>query len=439
MSSNARPAIRVADLSKCYHIYENPTRRLQQFLFPQLDRMLRRDPRIFYKEFWALKEISFEINKGETVGIVGRNGAGKSTLLQILTGTLAPTSGSVEIHGRLAALLELGSGFNPEFSGRENVYLNAAILGLSRPEIENKIDNILAFADIGDFIDQPVKTYSSGMFVRLAFAIQANIDPEILIIDEALAVGDAYFVHKCMRRFKELQDVGVTLLFVSHDANAVRNLCSRSAWLADGRLRMLGPSSSVIDGYLANLFNRQEVAPCSTTREQEDLAITDQKISPTAEYLIPNIDRRLGDQKCSIVGVCLYDSAMKKIESIRNDSRITLRISFKNLSLDEHAKLILGYVFRNAKGQEIASTNSSIEDFKVESIPVESVGTIKMEVQLPILHPGNYSFSPTLAYFAANNEIILADRLENAIAFEVWSDTEVHVLMRFPTSFSSEI
>ena len=182
-------AIRVSNLGKYYQIYDAPRDRLKQFVLSRLQRLIGKQPKQYFREFWALKEVSFEIKKGETVGIIGRNGSGKSTLLQMICGTLFPTNGTVETRGRIAALLELGSGFNPEFTGRENVYLNGAVLGLSKEEIDTRFDAIAAFADIGDFIEQPVKTYSSGMFVRLAFAIQANVDPEILIVDEALAGG----------------------------------------------------------------------------------------------------------------------------------------------------------------------------------------------------------------------------------------------------------
>ena len=202
--SSDNPAIRVQDLSKCYEIYVRPQDRLKQSIHPRLQRLVGRNPKSYYREFWALKDVSFEVNKGEAVGIIGRNGAGKSTLLQLVCGTLNPTSGSVEVEGTVAALLELGSGFNPEFTGRENVYLNASMLGLSQAAIDNKFDEIAAFADIGDFLEQPTKTYSSGMLMRLAFAVNTCVDPEILIVDEALGVGDAPFQSKCFKRLRQV-------------------------------------------------------------------------------------------------------------------------------------------------------------------------------------------------------------------------------------------
>jgi ABC-type polysaccharide/polyol phosphate transport system ATPase subunit len=234
-------AIEVNGLSKCYQIYDKPSDRLKQML------VLGRKQ--YYKEFWALKDVSFKIKKGETVGIIGRNGAGKSTLLQMLCGTLHPSSGEIQTNGRLAALLELGAGFNPEFTGRENVYLSAALHGLSDADILERFDNIAAFADIGDFIDQAVRSYSTGMFVRLAFAVQVHLDPDVFVIDEALAVGDQRFVQKCYRKLEELKNRGTSLLFVSHDTTAIKMLSDRAIWIHDGKLREIGDSSRVVDAY----------------------------------------------------------------------------------------------------------------------------------------------------------------------------------------------
>jgi len=226
-------AIRVSSLSKCYHIYDKPADRLKQTLL--------RGRRQYYREFWALKDVSFEVRRGEAVGIIGRNGSGKSTLLQLITGTIRPTTGEIEANGRIAALLELGSGFNPDFTGRENVYLNGALLGLTTEEINNRFDAITAFADIGQYIDQPVKTYSSGMLVRLAFAVQVQIEPDILIVDEALAVGDALFQKRCFQQIEKLVSNGTSLLFVSHDLDVVRLMCDRVMVLYLGRVAEIGP------------------------------------------------------------------------------------------------------------------------------------------------------------------------------------------------------
>jgi len=249
--------IKVEDLSKCYQIYDQPGDRLKQFLFPRLQDALGMHPRAYFHEFWALRSASFEVKKGETVGIIGRNGSGKSTLLQLICGTLAPSSGSIETKGRIAALLELGSGFNPEFTGRENVYMNAAVLGLGKNEIDACFDDIVAFADIGEFIEEPVKSYSSGMMVRLAFAVSVCVEPDILIVDEALAVGDASFQFKCLERLERLTRQGTTLLFVSHDMSMLKRFCNRALYLRDGEVRASGAPEEMAELYLLDMRDEQ--------------------------------------------------------------------------------------------------------------------------------------------------------------------------------------
>ncbi|AAY94702.1 ABC transporter ATP-binding protein [Pseudomonas protegens] len=257
--------IRVDSLSKCYQIYDQPRERLKQFLLPRLFKAVGMQPRQYYREFWALKGLSFQIKKGETVGIVGRNGSGKSTLLQMICGTLNPTGGSIETCGRIAALLELGSGFNPEFTGRENVYLNAAVLGLSKEETDRRFDDIAAFAEIGTFIDQPVRSYSSGMVVRLAFAVAINVEPDILVVDEALSVGDELFQRKCFSKIETIRQSGTTILFVSHSGSTVVDLCDRAILLDSGELLTVGEPRRVVGGYQKLLY-----APISTRQDIRD-------------------------------------------------------------------------------------------------------------------------------------------------------------------------
>ncbi len=242
-------AIKVENLSKCYQIYDQPHDRLKQMILPRIQQLVSQSPRQYCREFWALKDISFDIKKGETVGIIGRNGSGKSTLLQIITGTLAPTTGSVKTHGRISALLELGSGFNPEFTGRENVYLNCALLGLGRADVDERFDLIASFADIGEFIDSPVKHYSSGMFARLAFSVAIHVDPEILIVDEILAVGDSAFQRRCLQKFYDIRSQGCSILFVSHDAYQIKTICQRALYLKNGRPVAFGRADLVVDQY----------------------------------------------------------------------------------------------------------------------------------------------------------------------------------------------
>ena len=256
MSSSRDSAISIKNISKFFEIYEKPSHRLWQMLYHGRKR--------FYRPFWALQDISFEVKRGECVGIIGRNGAGKSTLLQIITGTLSPSSGTVECNGRVAALLELGSGFNPEFTGQENVYLNASILGLTKEEIDAKYDDIVAFADIGEFINQPVKSYSSGMAVRLAFAVVAHVDADILIVDEALSVGDAFFTQKCMRFLRQFMEKN-TVLFVSHDTGAVNSLCNAAIMLENGRIKKIGTPKEITEQYLEDV--------CLSAQGQDPLAV----------------------------------------------------------------------------------------------------------------------------------------------------------------------
>ncbi len=252
-------AIRVQGLRKCFQIYDKPGDRLKQFVVPRLQNMIGQTiPKQYFREFWALNDVSFEVRKGETVGIIGRNGSGKSTLLQIICGTLTPSSGIVETHGRIAALLELGSGFNPEFTGRENVYMNAAVLGLSRWEVDERYDDIVAFADIDQFIDQPVKFYSSGMMVRLAFAVAINVDPEILIVDEALSVGDELFQRKCFSRIEAIKNDGATILFVSHAVSTVNQLCDEAILIERGNLLLRGIPKTVTRRYHQLIFAKTE-------------------------------------------------------------------------------------------------------------------------------------------------------------------------------------
>lgn len=247
-------AIRIQGLSKCFQIYETPGDRLKQFIVPRLQRMIGKPPRQYFREFWALQDVSFEVKKRETVGIIGRNGSGKSTLLQIICGTLTPTHGSVETRGRIAALLELGSGFNPEFTGRENVYMNAAVLGLSKEEVDARFEDIAAFADIGQFIEQPTKTYSSGMMVRLAFAVAINVDAEILIVDEALSVGDELFQRKCFSRIEAIRDGGATILFVSHSGAQIVELCDSAIMMDDGEKLAVGIPKKILGNYQKMLY-----------------------------------------------------------------------------------------------------------------------------------------------------------------------------------------
>ncbi|MDH5286939.1 MAG: ABC transporter ATP-binding protein [Betaproteobacteria bacterium] len=294
MSSEPGAAIRLAGLGKRYEIYDRPHHRLLQTLL--------RGRRSFHRDFWALSDVSFEVRRGETVGIVGRNGSGKSTLLELVAGTLAPTTGGVRTHGRVAALLELGSGFDPEFTGRQNVYLNGSILGIPRREMDERIGAIEQFAGIGAFIDQPVKTYSSGMTVRLAFAVAAHATPDVLLVDEALAVGDTAFQQKCLSRVREMQRAGVAILLVSHSPNMVIEFCDRAAYLEAGRLKMLGPCREVLEQYGNDVVSAEggvalSAAPPAPSPEVAPAASVAAETQPATEILSVRITDAAGAEK----------------------------------------------------------------------------------------------------------------------------------------------
>lgn len=373
-NSSPLPALRVQNLGKCYHIYGRPQDRLKQALL--------RWRRTYYREFWALRGVSFEVGRGEAVGIVGRNGSGKSTLLQMIAGTLAPTEGRVELAGRVAALLELGSGFNPEFTGRENVYLNGAILGLSAREMDERVGAIAAFADIGDFLDQPVKTYSSGMMVRLAFAVQVQVEPDILIVDEALAVGDSLFQKRCYQRLEELRAKGVTLLFVSHDQESVRTLTSRAILLHEGRVLSSGSSAQVLLDYRRLLHEEEKRwyagcigaakaravappvngSPAATPPEPAPAA-------PTAPDPAPVGARSgalsFGDLDAEVVSVAILDGAGRTAAVFWPGDPVHVRVSCRMNRDLEH--LAVSLRIRNKQGVKICSWGTLNQDNAVWS------------------------------------------------------------------------
>lgn len=335
-------ALRVENVSKQYRTYARPSDRLKELLSRG---RLRR-----HKEFWALRDISFDLEKGSTVGIVGPNGCGKSTLLQIIAGTLEPTHGNVWHQGRVAALLELGAGFDPEFSGAENVFMNASLFGLSKRETQRIFPAIERFAEIGEFLYQPVKTYSSGMYVRLAFAIAACVDPDILLVDEALAVGDAVFQHRCLRRLQELHESGTTVLLVSHDLAAVRALCSRAILLSGGRLVEDGEPSDVLNRYQKIIMARERAY------EEDSLPATSasshvQESLPLLTYIY-----RHGDRRVEILGAKLTDSAGHPAQVVEAGEALTLRIVAQaNEDVDD---LVIGFLIKNRHGIHAYGTNS---------------------------------------------------------------------------------
>ena len=422
MSSNDI-AIRVTNLSKRYEIYANPRDRLKQFVLPRLQRQAKQPPKQYFREFWALKDVSFEVKKGETVGIVGRNGSGKSTLLQMICGTLYPTSGSIQTHGRIAALLELGSGFNPEFTGRENVYMNASVLGLSSAEIDARFDEIVTFADIGEFIEQPVKTYSSGMMVRLAFAVIAHVDADILIVDEALAVGDAFFTQKCMRFLRTFMKTG-TVLFVSHDTAAVVNLCSKAVLLDRGKAIEIGTPKDVIEHYLANVYAATqdvsglvtaepggpavEVPSLSEYRDMRETFINTSNLRNDIEIFqfMPE-QEGFGTGDATIASVRLLDQHHAPLSWIVGGEDVILEIRCTATS-KEIRRPIVGFQFKDRLGQAIFADNTFlVYEHDAPNVPQGSGLVARFAFRLPMLPAGDYSIGVALADGSQDNHIQL--------------------------------
>ncbi|MBI4001970.1 MAG: ABC transporter ATP-binding protein [Nitrospira defluvii] len=390
MSSDC--AIRVRGLCKTYRLYDRPCDRAKQWILPPLQKCLGRTSTQYYREVLAVENISFEVKKGETLGIIGRNGSGKSTLLQLIVGTLYPTSGSVEIDGRMAALLELGAGFHPEFTGRENVFLNAALFGLSQQDVDAQLEDILAFADIGIAIDQPVKTYSSGMVVRLAFAVIAHVKADILVIDEALAVGDAFFVQKCMRFLRTFMEHG-TVLFVSHDSAAVLSLCRTAVWLERGRVASIGEAKRVCDRYL-------NPGAWDGTSPSADV--------PGLDEVHGNADGRVslqagdgagmfGDRQACIEKVLFSGAAERCIHTVRARERVSLRVWCKtSIRL---MSPIVGFLVRDRLGQSLFGANVCVmrQGAPANAVEPETRFIAELEFMMPVLQAGDYSLSVALA------------------------------------------
>jgi lipopolysaccharide transport system ATP-binding protein len=333
----SKPAISVKNLNKCYQLYAQPIDRLKQFLW--------RGRRQYFREFWALRDVSFDIAKGEVLGIIGRNGAGKSTLLQLLCGTLNPTDGSVNVQGRIAALLELGSGFNPEFTGRENVYLSASILGLSQQEIDERFEAIVDFSGIRDFIDQPVKTYSSGMYVRLAFSVATSVDPDILIVDEALSVGDGEFARKSFDRIRAMKEAGKTILFCSHTLYQVEAFCDRVLWLDRGRLMNLGDPQDVVQCYSNILQDNTEPEDTSSTVSPSDFKST--IVTPAPE----------GHARLNGIKVIVDGKEFSNLEVMSSMSDVSITVSFISDPNLPCPSIAAGFMFPDSRVVASASTH----------------------------------------------------------------------------------
>lgn len=396
-------SIQITGLGKRYDIYKNPSKRL-------LD-LFSKEPK-FGKAFWALKDVSFECYAGETIGIIGRNGSGKSTLLQMLCGTLTPTLGSVQVNGRVAALLELGAGFNTEFTGMENVQLNAAILGLSQEQIEERLPAIIEFADIGEFIHQPVKVYSSGMFLRLAFAVIAHVDADILVVDEALAVGDVVFVQKCMRFLRKFRQKGI-LIFVSHDAGMVTGLCDRVIWLNQGQVAKQGAAADIVSAYIEYTYAADQdvtgAKPPPVSLPIKKVCVADDVLpkdfrheqiktgAPNKIQVFNFSDDELegfGTGNAAIQQVTLHDDTGKELLVILGGELVTLTITFTAKTPIKSP--IVGFMLKDRKGQFLFGDNTFLTESSLALLPTQSAKA-EFRFRMPYLPKGNYAITVAIA------------------------------------------
>jgi len=402
-------AVKSENLTKTYHLYNHPADRLKEALHP-----FRKQ---YHHDFHALQNVSFEIMKGETFGIVGRNGAGKSTLLKILTGVLTPTSGDMFINGRISALLELGAGFNPEMTGLENVYFSGTIMGFERSEMDAKLEEILNFADIGEFIYQPVKTYSSGMFARLAFAIAANVDPDILIVDEALAVGDINFQAKCFSRFQDFKERGKTIIFVTHDLSSVIRYCSKAMLLESGEQLLIGTPKDVVDAYkrimVGQSIHESPKKPATDTQFQCPINMKkDFQTHPEANIY--------GDGAAEIVDYGIFDKNGQPSQKLLFNEEMTIAMTVKFIKKIENP--IFACTLKDIKGLEITGSNTLFEKITTGIVKKGDLRYIKFSFK-NTLKPGGYLVSFGVTNFTAESFVVYA-RAYDILAIEVFSDKD---------------
>lgn len=406
-NTNAASAVSICNVSKRYLLWDSPLEILRYIALNQTRRLVpssgvrrRLDQYCdtIRPDFYALRDVSLKIGKGTSVGIVGMNGAGKSTLLQLIAGTLEPTEGEITVRGRTAALLELGSGFHPEFTGRENIYLNAAILGLNKVEIEEKLDDIISFSEIGEFVDKPVKTYSSGMVVRLAFSVVTQINPEVLIVDEALSVGDAYFQHKSIRHMRQLRDNGTTLLFVSHMGEAVKTLCDRAVLLHKGHLVQSGDPSEVVDYYHGMLAKREKEEEIRHLQTSGNRRVT-----------------RSGNRKAEIVSMDLINAEGVSRRVFNVGEKAVIQCVVKaNAELHDPT---VGFIIRDCYGNNIFGTNTYIHRLSPLSLQEDDYIEVSFELTLNLGY-GNYAISVNVHAGATHYEGNY-DWLDHALVFQI--------------------
>lgn len=421
----ASDVIQLKNVSKVYRLYDSPSGRLKEALL--------RGRKRYHREFWAIKDVSFSVSRGTTTGIIGRNGSGKSTLLQMVASIMAPTSGSVRVTGRVAALLELGSGFDPEFTGRENVYLNGSILGLTRAEIDARFADIEKFADIGRYMDQAVKRYSSGMYVRLAFATAVNVEPDILLVDEALAVGDVVFQHRCMRKIREIQEQGKTILFVSHDIGAVRKLCTQAILIDSGSVAAMGEPDTVVQAYYKSIWNADAPPPVQSpvSAPKTDACLHTAALTPVKKY-----DHRFGDRKGEIVAAGLIDEHGNRADTVVGGQKMHFSLLVKcHQSIDMP---MVGIILKDLLGNELIKTNTDAEDHYLDACPIGSSIRITFSFVMPPFKPGSYAISAGFGTGTIDNHTA-TDWIENIVVFSLESSNKFYGLIHADVSVTHEL
>ncbi len=419
---SSETAIKLVDISKCYQTYSQPAYRLLQSLYGRRKKL--------YEEFWALRNIDLEVYRGETLGIIGKNGSGKSTLLQVVTGTMVPTAGSMETRGRISALLELGAGFNPEFTGIENARLNASILGIGRDEIDESIPAIIEFSELGDFINRPVKTYSSGMYVRLAFSVAISMNPEIFIIDEALAVGDVRFQRKCFRKLEAMRNKGITILFVTHAAQTVIGLCNRAIFLDDGKIAALGEPKQVVTQYLESLFSNDLEEESPPSPKEPDVMPVSRAADQSAPQLIldPDVDScatrptynhteyRWGDGRARIIDYLLLCEGQEVRHSVPRGSVVEVKIAIQyTQALDD---VIYGLTVKTVDGTTVYGTNTRLQNIPVARKQAGEVTVISFKFAAHLMH-AEYFLSLGIAIDDADKDNLAIDRRYDLIHLRV--------------------
>jgi ABC-type polysaccharide/polyol phosphate transport system ATPase subunit len=414
------PRVRLQAVSKAYRIYAHPRHRLLEALW--------RGRRTYHRELWALRDVSVEVPSGVTLGIIGMNGSGKSTLLQVIAGIVQPTRGRVSVEGRIASLLELGAGFNPEFTGRENVLMHGAIMGLPRDEVLGRVPAIQAFAEIGDFFDQPVKTYSSGMFVRLAFAAAVHVDPDVLLVDEALAVGDAVFRHRCLRKIREFQAAGKTICVVSHDTGLVKAVCSRALLLHQGVVQADADPETVVNLYHARIADLEGGRAGPGVGAPAAGPAAPAALAATAYRADPGFDARIGLFRHGTGGARIRNVELLRADtgpagaSVGFDEEVVLRV---HLQFYEEAPLaVLGFVLRDKNGVDVMGTNTAEEGIRLPPRGPGQTLVVDFRQRLPLM-PGSYSVTSALAY--SRSDPVYYDWVDNAHVFDVLPPRDRHV------------